>query len=339
MQGFPSSPFDSGETFELMRIEQARAARYGYPITWLWIEIDRLTALRDLHGVESERRTLRAVVETVRGAIRASDALVTMRGPRLLVLLPHVSAQGASAVAVRLLSACRALQFRDGSRSVRPTISIGAATLAPGESSTFEASLASAEEALMFALRSGGDRFVLHQTAGATIDELRRALEREEALLRALPFDAAESAPGAAQDAVPHGEPPPDTAPTLAARIRALFRALGGHSAELADLERDVLQAASEGLEAPRERDAASVQRQIASVERRIQRLKQLLDATESELAALARRKGVDPGVASIFRTVQGLRPDQEDFARRHEILTLIFEANVELRRGRGDRA
>jgi diguanylate cyclase (GGDEF)-like protein len=324
MQGFPSragdsGPFSTRETLGLMRAELTRAVRYGYPVTVLVIEVDRLGSLHDLYGIESERRALEAAVDELRASVRASDSLACEHDRRILVLLPHVPAGVVSAVALRLLRACRALELRGGERVLRTTLSIGAASLAAGAQPDFESFVASAEQALAFALRSGGDRFVLHQPAEVTIDELRRELEREEALLRSPPESAAaDGAPGT----------------TLATRIHALFRALGGHSAALGELEREVLEATGEGLEAPRERDPALVARHIASLERRIRRLKSLLDATEAELVALARRKGVDPGVASIFRTVQGLRPDQEDFARRQEMLTLIFEANVKLRRG-----
>jgi diguanylate cyclase (GGDEF)-like protein len=329
MQGYPSSagdagPFSAAELQELMRVELQRAQRYGYPITLLLLQVDRLEALHDVYGVESERRALAAALGEVRAALRASDLLVAERDRRLCVLLPHVSAAAVAAVALRLLDACRSLELRGGGRSVRPTLSVGAASLAAGGQASLADFQASAEQALDFACRSGGDRFVLQQSAGATIDELRRDLEREQALLRGAALaDAGEGEAGAA----------------LAGRLRALFRALGGHSAALGKLERDVLEAAGEGLETPRERDPARVRRRIASLERRIQRFKELLDATEAELSALARRKGVEPGVASIFRTVQGLRSDQEDFSRRSEILTLIFEANRALHRRRDDPA
>ncbi len=329
MQGFPSSESDSGpfspeDVQGLIRIEYARAARYGYPITLMAIEVDRLDALHDLYGVESERRALAAVVHGVRSALRQSDFLGLLRGRRILVLCPHAPGRAVSAIATRILENCHGLEFRSDGRSVRPTLSIGASTLHPGEGLAFEPFLAAAEQALAFAVRAGGDHFVLRQTAGSALGELRRELEREEAALRGAPSAR---------------EPGPDPAAPLEARIRALFRALGEHSAQLGELEQEVLRAAGEGFEPPREQDPSRVARQVATLARRIRRLKALLDATEAELAALARRKGVDPGVASIFRTVQGLRSGQEDFSRRHGILTLIFEANLDLRREREDPA
>ena len=54
---------------------------------------------------------------------------------------------------------------------------------------------------------------------------------------------------------------------------------------------------------------------------------------TEAELLQVARMKGLESGVASIYRTVQGLDTEETDFARKQEMLTLLFEANVELRK------
>ena len=74
-------------------------------------------------------------------------------------------------------------------------------------------------------------------------------------------------------------------------------------------------------------------QREIEMLERRIKKLGDLLDTTEAQLRQIARAKGVDPGLASIYRTVQGLDEDEENFARKKEMLSLIFDANVDLQR------
>jgi hypothetical protein len=58
-----------------------------------------------------------------------------------------------------------------------------------------------------------------------------------------------------------------------------------------------------------------------------------MLDATENELRRIAKLKGVEEGLASIYRTVQGLTNTDEDYHRKREMLTLIFEANVDLQR------
>jgi hypothetical protein len=69
-----------------------------------------------------------------------------------------------------------------------------------------------------------------------------------------------------------------------------------------------------------------------------------MLDASEEELARMVREKSADPGVASIYRTVQGLDPRAANFQKKKELLAVIWRANVELLRelereaGRGSR-
>ncbi len=342
MQGLPpisfnaseAGLFSSDEILQLMRVEHERSARYGYPITLMLIEVDRLEALHDLYGIESMEEVLRSAVHLVRSTIRQSDFLGILQDHRVLVLFPHAARETVSAIATRLLRGCQALEFQSDGRLLRPTISIGASTVTPDEVMEFERFLQAAEEALAFAIDSGGDRFVHRQTAGAVIEELRRELEVQKSALRSGPRSTVATAkPPKKTSGLPHVKIEAEAG--LDERIRALFQAFGEHSPELRRLEEEVLRAAAEGLFLLQKRDSATSSgnlRQIDVLERRIQKLTELLDATEVELASLARRKGMDQGIASIYRTVQGLRTDEADFARKREILTLIFEANLELK-------
>ncbi len=342
MQGLPPVGFNASEAglfstdeiLQLMRVERERAARYGYPITLMLIEVDRLEALHDLYGFESMQEVLRSAVRLVRSTIRQSDFVGVLQDHRMLVLFPHAARETVSAIATRLLHGCQVLEFQSDGRLLRPTISIGAATVSPGESLEFERFLQAVEEALAFAIDSGGDRFVHRQTAGAVIEELRRELEQRKSTLRSGPRSAAATAKTPQKTPeLPYAKIEAEAG--LEERIRALFRAFGEHSPELRRLEEEVIRAAEEGLRLLQHRDSATAPvnvRHADVLERRIQKLSELLDATEVELISLARRKGVDPGIASIYRTVQGLRTEEADFARKREILTLIFEANLELK-------
>jgi hypothetical protein len=78
-------------------------------------------------------------------------------------------------------------------------------------------------------------------------------------------------------------------------------------------------------------------QRRIELFERRIAKLKGSLERTESELARLAALKPGDAGLASIYRSVQGLSGDDAHFAAKQELLEEIFQANLMLRRAVGE--
>jgi len=76
-----------------------------------------------------------------------------------------------------------------------------------------------------------------------------------------------------------------------------------------------------------------SHQRQIEILERRISKLTESLGLTESELQRVLRQKTVDPGVASVYKTVQGLSSQDVQAELKKALMSKIFEANVELRR------
>jgi predicted mannosyl-3-phosphoglycerate phosphatase (HAD superfamily) len=88
-----------------------------------------------------------------------------------------------------------------------------------------------------------------------------------------------------------------------------------------------------DGLQAERDR-------QIDVLERRVAKLNHSLELSEAALRDLAARKNFDEGLASIYRTVQGLSDEEADLTRKRMMLERLFQANVELREqfaGRGD--
>jgi hypothetical protein len=74
-------------------------------------------------------------------------------------------------------------------------------------------------------------------------------------------------------------------------------------------------------------------QRQIEMLERRIERLSEALGMTEAELQRALANQTLDPGVASIYKSVQGLSPTAVHAELKKALMSKIFEANVELRR------
>jgi Mg2+ and Co2+ transporter CorA len=73
----------------------------------------------------------------------------------------------------------------------------------------------------------------------------------------------------------------------------------------------------------------------IDLLERRLAKLRASLRGMEGALAELARRANEDHGVASIYRTVQGLDPHADNREQRLALLASIFEENLALQ-GRG---
>jgi hypothetical protein len=82
------------------------------------------------------------------------------------------------------------------------------------------------------------------------------------------------------------------------------------------------------------ESEACAQRGRIDMLERRLAKLNETLARTEEELERALEETGRDGGVASIFRTVQGLRETARDFERKRSMLADIFEKNLLLQKG-----
>jgi len=304
--------FSPEEVRRLMRIEFERAQRYKYPLACFLISVDRLERLQDLYGIETKETILRAISELLRAETRASDLLGTLLDDRLLVMIPHAPRSGADALAKRLLDGARKLRFESDGRSVRITLSMGGShnqTHKPTQKLFYETLLSVAESGLDVAVQGGGDRYVHTEL----YDWFQRKAERE----------------------LPRGASTPSPAPG------ALFGADQSSPLHQAYVEGMRIFAAhgerAHPAPAPLPASLSSEQegeyrRQIDNLERRIEKLNHMLAKTEEDLARMAHMRSLDPGVASIYREVQGLSPEDEARALKKELMLKIFEANMELK-------
>ncbi len=71
----------------------------------------------------------------------------------------------------------------------------------------------------------------------------------------------------------------------------------------------------------------------VQRLERRLAKVSALLAMREDELQKLVANGAEDLGLASIYDQVQGLQDDEPDLERKRELMSRIFEANVELQR------
>lgn len=80
---------------------------------------------------------------------------------------------------------------------------------------------------------------------------------------------------------------------------------------------------------------AASEQRaRVELLERRLAKLNETLVRTEADLDAALQNTSREDGVASIYKTVQGLRATAKDFERKKALLSEIFQKNLTLQKG-----
>lgn len=332
MSGFPtvnfgqseSGPFSPEEIRRLMEGEYQRALRYGFPLSLLHAEIDRLESLHDLYGVESEQRILRAVAGLLRSSTRASDLMGVPLGQRLLVMLPHTPRAAAVAIARRLLEGCRALEFRGDGRILRASLSIGIAAHAD-ESSVAEL-IERSGRALDAALAAGGDRFLEYERLPGSSPTPARSVE----VPPVVPARPRAPAPKPAVPPLPAVRDLPGA--TLEEKVKALIELAFGPG-DRTGLEHQIVAILRSTLDGGLRRRAsrAEVQEELRALERRVAELGRLLEASEEDLARMVREKSLEPGVASVYRSVQGLDPSERNFKKKKELLAVIYQANVEL--------
>ncbi|MEM7310039.1 MAG: GGDEF domain-containing protein [Planctomycetota bacterium] len=357
MSGFASVNFSNSEQglftpeeiHRLMRIEFERAVRYDYPIVCTLIEVDRLESLHDLYGVESKEEILNSVIGLLRSMTRASDFLGCMRDDRLMVIFPHTPRTVAGKLAERLLTGARKLRFDSDGRTLRTTLSIGISYCEESERISFEEFLKAAEDALQLAVQGGGDRYLqrprdLHPdppAQGPPMPDLAQAQAQAQAQALAQAGLAPPGVPVVGQARVPLEEVQleelPDT--PLGDKLRLLFQQLGPQTPETAATQHAIIDLTLKNLELARteaaEKQLEERNKQVDTLERRVRKLASMLDMTESELKRVAAMKSVDPGVASIYRSVQGLSGEEKDYEMRKQLMHEIFKANIELKKQR----
>jgi len=150
-----------------LRDELTRAARYGEPVSCLFLDMDHFKRINDTHGHAAGDHLLQAVAQRIREQLRASDLVARYGGEEFAVLLPHTCLGDAQLLAERIRAAVAAAPLHLGAeRSAQATVSIGVAESRPnGLREDFavmgEELLAAADAALYAAKNAGRDRVVV----------------------------------------------------------------------------------------------------------------------------------------------------------------------------------
>ena len=118
--------------------------------------------------------------------------------------------------------------------------------------------------------------------------------------------------------------------------VGPIFQSLGARTPEIqSTMDKTVellMQTVSMAREEVLAEQTESHANAVTQLERRVSKLKQALAAAEDEVRRVAAMKEVDPGLASIYRSVQGLDDGADNASAKREMLSVLFEANVKLR-------
>lgn len=302
--------FSPREVQNLMRAECARASRYKYPVTAMRIAVDRLDQLGDLYGFESRDEILVEVTAVIRRNTRESDFLGYKIGGTFHAIFPHTNRSAGPSLAGRLLEDTSRLLFDPGAARVQVTLSIGITYRDIGESVELEDLTKETGAAIELALGRGGNRFEVYVPPDPILDslpDLASIANDDRALTKQL-------------------------SGLLDEKMQSFFQSMGEKMPDFGGRDREVLALAVEKMEAAHQQMREEHSNQVSLLKRRLSKVSNTLAETEGILKRGLSGVEIDAGVASIYRTVQGLSDVENDSALKKEMMSKIFEANLELR-------
>ncbi len=108
-----------------------RARRHASPLTLLAIDIDRFSAVNELHGRFVGDMVLREFARRLGEEVRSEDLLSRYGGELFLLLLPHTDRDAAERISERIRTGVMSRAFRSRRGAIPCTVSIGVAALEP----------------------------------------------------------------------------------------------------------------------------------------------------------------------------------------------------------------
>jgi hypothetical protein len=306
-----------------------------------------------------------ALLQRIAELPRADEFLIDLEAGRLLVVIPDMPTEAAEVIAQLLIAGARELHLEGDSAPRRISLEIGIAFRQEREL-FFETLVLVASEGAQVAHARGGECAIHSELYGLLQNRLVRQRGEADA---GLPVQAAAEDVAAVQeqpvelaaDSIPEQPAAPDEKARLAAQLQALIardssrrskremeeelkRTAEAYAAEAVakvEAERRRLieagtipaqpaSAPAESITAPKDRG------QVERLERRLQKLVATLEATERRLDEVSRIKGVETGVPSAYRSVQGLKKVDEHFALKSELMRKLLDENIKLRQQLG---
>ncbi|MEG4587052.1 AAA-like domain-containing protein [Microcoleus sp. MOSTC5] len=151
-----------------LRAEWKQMARDGSPISLIMCDIDFFKIYNDTYGHQAGDDCLREVAQTIRRALqRSADVAARYGGEEFAVILPQTDAASALLVAEHIRVKVKDLKifFKperfDGLPNSVVTISLGIASVVPGQENDAATLVLAADEALYHSKRQGRDRLTM----------------------------------------------------------------------------------------------------------------------------------------------------------------------------------
>ncbi len=131
------------------------AARHGYSLWVVHVDLDGFKNINDSHGHEAGDQVLRGVARILKEHTRASDLSGRMGGDEFLLVMTHVEKPNIPRTVERLREKIASLKFSFGGESISVTASFGICGFQGKEPPEFSVLVRQADNALYGAKRSG----------------------------------------------------------------------------------------------------------------------------------------------------------------------------------------
>ncbi len=142
-----------------LEAEWTRALNEKTTLSLLMIDADNFKAYNDRYGHLAGDECLRRIAAVLTGTLRPHDLVARYGGEEFAVLLPNVSASTAERIAQQMRTGIALADLpHEGNPFGYVTVSLGAASLVPGEELTPQELIAAADGALYLAKKSGRNR-------------------------------------------------------------------------------------------------------------------------------------------------------------------------------------
>ena len=313
------------QMLHLMRLEVDRALKHAYPISAMVVGLD---GFEEEHHLPWRRALMPAVFQELKAVTFQNDVrgLGVWTERFQMAIFPHVTPDQLIQLAEEVLERAKGLSVPGVPEGEGITLSAGVAhNLHPGPMS-FETLIEEAETGMGIAQSSGGNKVAQAREVERELDRLRDEVDHQ--IQEIQEFQSKVFGDLENKEELWGNQ--------LISKVIDLFRREPEKSEGVLRVEKEVIALLKAEIAAWRETSTANrvieSQKTIDQLERRVAKLTESLGLTEAELKRVAQMKNIDLGVASIYRTVQGLSSDAENAEQKKEMLKNIFESNVALR-------
>jgi len=155
--------YNSGYVNLMLRREFQAAASGAWPLSVVFVDLDRIREINEVHGHEAGDAVLLRMAKSIASVARDTDCVARYGGTQFVIVLPGLAARGAAIFCERLIAGLRGTLHTIRGTAVTVTSWVGLATHTPEKPFQRASHLIhAAERSASLAKKIGRDRLVRH---------------------------------------------------------------------------------------------------------------------------------------------------------------------------------